>query len=56
MYRVFYCQTEKLIGAVGGTETALNQMRMQGRKCRSCDLWNEEAEKKNRNNNALMGQ
>ncbi|GFT59988.1 transposable element Tcb2 transposase [Trichonephila clavipes] len=46
-------QTDKLADSVVGAETIRNHKGMQGRNCRSYELWCKEAEKKNRNNNTL---
>ncbi|GFU20429.1 uncharacterized protein TNCV_2521941 [Trichonephila clavipes] len=43
-------------GQVGGKLTTLNHSGMQDRKCRSCEQWCKEAEKKNSDSNKLTGQ
>ncbi|GFY01338.1 hypothetical protein TNCV_5078041 [Trichonephila clavipes] len=45
-YRVIRYQIDILAECVGGTETTRNHIGMQSRKCRSCELWCKEAEKK----------
>ena len=52
--QVFHNQTDKLARGVGDTMTAWNQIAMQSRKCRSCELWYKETERKTRNSNKLM--
>ncbi|GFX69884.1 hypothetical protein TNCV_4392391 [Trichonephila clavipes] len=53
LWRGFITRPRKLYG---GTETTLNTMGMQGRKCHSCELWCKEAKKKYINSNVLMRQ
>ncbi|GFX61472.1 hypothetical protein TNCV_823781 [Trichonephila clavipes] len=54
--RVIRYQSNKLVRCLGGKETNLNPIGIEGHKCRSCELWCKEAEKKNKGNNTLIGQ
>ena len=56
LHRVFHYQSDKLAGDIVGTWTMQNPIAMQGRKCRNCEYWCKEAEKKSRNTSTSMGQ
>ena len=47
IYRAFHYRTDKFVGGVGDSEVAMNDKIRQSRKCRSCDVWCQEASKKN---------
>ena len=56
LHGVFYYQTDKIAGDIGGTWTTQNSIAMQGRKCRKFKYWYKEAEKNSRNSSTSMGQ